>query len=82
MQERTQAEIRSKMNGSDPKANPLVQQRNAKRQELNALREQQAGSKTSRGKVMDQVKTMQERLQAKVTKLLLFGTNCSNLTHT
>jgi uncharacterized coiled-coil DUF342 family protein len=42
------------------------EKRNALRAQLDELRSQQSGNKTSRSKIFDQIKTLQEGIQKKV----------------
>lgn len=42
------------------------EKRNALRAQLDELRSQQSGNKTSRGKIFDRIKTLQEGVQKKV----------------
>ncbi|KAH0839747.1 hypothetical protein J3R83DRAFT_687 [Lanmaoa asiatica] len=46
--------------------------RNALRAELDSIREQQSSSKTSRGKVLDQLKALQDGIQKKVRSICYF----------
>ena len=48
------------------------ERRNMLRAELDSLRDKQAGNKSSRGKVLDQIKAYQENIQKKVSWLLFF----------
>lgn len=61
-----QNDVRAKLGGGNAKDSPAGQRRAALRAELDELRGRQAGSKGARGKVLDELKLLQEGTQRKV----------------
>jgi hypothetical protein len=53
------------------KSGPGQDRRTALRAELDGIRSQQSGNKASRGRILDQLKALQENIQKKVLHLLL-----------
>lgn len=65
----SQNEVRSSLTGGGPSANtPQGQRRQKLRAELDELRGAQAGVKGSRGKVLDELKALQESTGKKVRR--------------
>jgi predicted anti-sigma-YlaC factor YlaD len=60
-----QTAVRDKINLTT-KSGPGNDRRNALRTELDSIRERQTSNKTSRGKIIDQIKALQEGIQKKV----------------
>ena len=63
-----QTSVRDKI-GTTTKSGPGNDHRNALRAELDSIRDKQSANKTSRGKVLDQLKSLQEGVQKKVCHL-------------
>ncbi|WFD08533.1 multicopy suppressor of BFA (Brefeldin A) [Malassezia vespertilionis] len=61
--------VRAALNGEGLADMPAGKRRAELRAELDGLRSQQAGSKGSRGKVFDEIKTLQDEIAAKVKAL-------------
>lgn len=61
--------VKDKLASASGKGGPSNDRRQALRTELDGLRGQQSTNKTSRGKVMDQLKALQENIQKKIKDL-------------
>ena len=67
----SQNDVRSALSGGGPSANtPAGQRRQKLRAELDELRGAQAGAKGARGKVLDEVKALQESTNKKVSGMV------------
>lgn len=74
-------DVRSLLSGGGPAAStPQGQRRQKLRAELDELRGQQAGAKGARGKVLDELKTLQEQTNKKVSRWVI--SDLSLLCHT
>jgi septal ring factor EnvC (AmiA/AmiB activator) len=61
-----QEEIRKRLGGKDDKSSPANARRQELRDQLSSLRTEQASAKSSRGKILDQIKALNDGIATKV----------------